>query len=136
MAITIRTKPVSLAVQGQSLVAKFSGRFSIDRAEMQWNGILSPTSLSPAYKVKVSISHAKPPQVRVLSPALEPIHGPVPHLYKDGNLCLFYPKAKEWDSSQLISRTIVPWAIEWLFHYEIWKITGQWNGGGIEHEAA
>ena len=30
----------------------------------------------------------------------------------------------------LIAETIVPWASEWLFYYEIWKGTGEWYGGG------
>lgn len=32
----------------------------------------------------------------------------------------------------LISRTLVPWAAEWLLHYEVWTITGKWHGGGHE----
>jgi len=30
----------------------------------------------------------------------------------------------------LIADTIIPWASEWLFHYEIWKVTKTWHGGG------
>ena len=32
-----------------------------------------------------------------------------------------------------LSETIIPWAIEWLKYYELWRITGKWLGGGIEH---
>ena len=28
----------------------------------------------------------------------------------------------------LIVDTIVPWAAEWLLHYEIWLATGEWFG--------
>ena len=34
-----------------------------------------------------------------------------------------------------IADTIVPWACEWLLHYEIWLATGEWHGGG-EHPSA
>lgn len=53
------------------------------------------------------------------------------HLYKDGSLCLFFPKAKEFDSKKLIVDYIVPWIALWLFFYEIWLVTGCWKGGGI-----
>ena len=39
----------------------------------------------------------------------------------------------EWNPTMLLSRTIVPWASEWLLFYELWVITGVWLGGGIEH---
>jgi hypothetical protein len=29
-----------------------------------------------------------------------------------------------------IADTIVPWTAEWLVHYEIWLMTGEWYGGG------
>jgi hypothetical protein len=32
----------------------------------------------------------------------------------------------------LIATSIVPWASEWLLHYEIWRATGTWTGGGHE----
>ena len=34
--------------------------------------------------------------------------------------------------SLVFADTLVPWTIEWLFHYEIWLATGTWCGGG-EH---
>ena len=30
----------------------------------------------------------------------------------------------------LLADTIVPWAAEWLMHYELWLVTGEWTGGG------
>lgn len=35
----------------------------------------------------------------------------------------------------LISETIVPWASEWLFYFELWLVTKEWMGGG-EHPSA
>ena len=29
-----------------------------------------------------------------------------------------------------LSRTIVPWAAEWLLNYELWRFVGEWLGGG------
>jgi hypothetical protein len=30
----------------------------------------------------------------------------------------------------LLADSIVPWASEWLFFYEFWLVTGEWDGGG------
>jgi hypothetical protein len=59
----------------------------------------------------------------------------LPHVYSSDTqyLCLHYPREKKWTESQNIAVTIIPWAAEWLFHYEIWVITGTWNGGGTIH---
>lgn len=84
------------------------------------------------------------PIVRVIRPSLvlnpmateEPI---LPHVYFDKNvlqlspLCLFDPRAGEWDHGMLIAKTTVPWAARWLACYEIWEATGRWVGGGC-HE--
>ncbi len=59
-----------------------------------------------------------------------------PHNYgvdvakKKVEICLF--RYKEFTNSMLLSNTVIPWAIEWLFYYEIWLTTGEWQGGG-EH---
>jgi hypothetical protein len=78
--------------------------------------------------MRVTYAVGEYPKVVVLYPALEPDpHGYLPHFYsREGCLCLH--EADEWDSSMLIATTIVPWATEWLAHYELWKQTGQWHG--------
>jgi hypothetical protein len=30
----------------------------------------------------------------------------------------------------LLATTVLLWAAEWLMHYELWLVTGQWHGGG------
>lgn len=93
------------------------------------------------------------PVVRVLDPPLVPNweaeeERPLPHIYFDSRihfelrgyfesldirlspLCLFDPKAGEWNHSMLISKTTVVWTMRWLAAYEFWEATGQWNGGG------
>ena len=59
---------------------------------------------------------------------------PLPHMYDQKTLCLYYPAAREWRPDQLIATTIVPWTTTWLFFYEVWCMTGEWRGGGIDHE--
>lgn len=59
----------------------------------------------------------------------------LPHVYSsdEQSLCLHYPPQRKWTGIKHIAATIVPWAAEWLYHYEIWVLTGQWNGGGTIH---
>ena len=45
-------------------------------------------------------------------------------------ICLY--RYSEFNSSKLLANTIIPWAIEWLYYYELWLATGEWLGGG-EH---
>lgn len=60
----------------------------------------------------------------------------IPHKYGIKNrrgkkyveICLYYKH--EWNRSMNISDTIVPWAIEWLYFYDMWLITKKWLGGG------
>lgn len=81
------------------------------------------------------------PLVRIHSPKLEPREdaleeAPLPHVYfgeddiRMSPLCLFDPKANEWDHSKLIAHTTIPWTSDWLACYEIWLATGRWKGGG------
>ncbi|MES2457886.1 MAG: hypothetical protein V4594_20170 [Bacteroidota bacterium] len=97
--------------------------------------VIQPTPLSDCYTVRVSYRHNTSPIITVLNNKLKPRvpKGNIKHTYRDGSLCLFYPKAKEWTEKDLISQTIVPWISVWLYYYEIWFVTGQWLGGGIEH---
>lgn len=85
------------------------------------------------------------PVVRVLRPSLVPNweayeESPLPHVYFElpdirfSPLCLFDPKAREWDPSMLISRTTVGWTVRWLAAYEFWEMTGRWIGGGRHEE--
>jgi len=85
------------------------------------------------------------PEVRVLEPSLIPNwsaeqESPLPHVYfepsdiRQSPLCLFDPKAGEWDHSVFISRTTVVWTVRWLAAYEFWEMTGRWIGGGRHDE--
>lgn len=101
-----------------------------------WKHKIQPTPLSIVYEIKLEYVQNSFPKVYVVNP------NPLPkakgakklmHVYDEQKqrLCLYYPTAKEWDCSMMISDTVVPWISEWLFYYEIWVITGHWNGGGI-----
>lgn len=100
----------------------------------RWVGVLKPQLV--AYKIEIRLKEGWP-EVRILSPELKTLtdnpEGLLPHIYpplEDPTLCLFDPKAGEWNDAMLVSRTIVPWAIDWIACYEFWLMTGKWEGGG------
>jgi hypothetical protein len=102
-----------------------------------WVGQLRPTPLSKSYSIKIILEKGKV-EVLIIDPVkLERYPGKIflPHVYSTPKqkLCLFFPDGKEWNNGKLIVDTIIPWASEWLYFYEIWLITGNWFGGGTEH---
>jgi hypothetical protein len=102
---------------------------------LDWRAVVQPTPLSDWYKIKIVYHQDRTtlPRVWVIDPALQRRDGKLPpHLYREGNLCLFLPRANEWDSSKPIALTILSWTSLWLYFYELWLATGQWYGGG-EH---
>lgn len=108
----------------------------IERGRLSWTGELQPSPLSDTYTVRISYAIGeRAPSVTVLRPELhaEGVDS-LPHVYTRDHLCLYYPW--QWTDDKLITWTIVPWASEWLVHYEIWKATDTWRGGGHEPAAA
>ena len=112
-------------------------RFDQAGNRLLWVGHLQPTALSNRYRVRIDVRRSKRmiPDVYVESPKLEDRHdGTVPHLYdRDrARLCLWLPARGEWSERMWIVDSVLLWASEWLFFYEIWLATGDWKGGG-EH---
>lgn len=104
------------------------------RGRLIWVGEVTPSTISSTYTLRIDFVVGKRPDVTVLSPELErPPGGALTHVFPGDRLCLHFPG--EWDSSKSIATTIIPWASEWLVQYEIWAVTGNWNGGGHEPSA-
>jgi hypothetical protein len=108
-------------------------RVAWNRGVAAWTGTIRPTPISQVYRVRIVYKLGDAPNVRVLSPKLghRPDGSRAPHLYADDEPCLYLPGSGEWDSTQPIAATIVPWLSLWLFHYEVWLATGDWLGGGV-----
>ena len=136
----IKKKKLTLYNQLAGLKRDFSfGESKIVNSKiLQWIGTLKSSPIGDDYKVKLIYELGKNPNIYVLEPTpLKLFEGKksLPHVYdhKTQRLCLFYPDWKEWNSSKSIAQTVMVWAIEWLYHYELWLITGEWLGGGTVH---
>ncbi len=99
-----------------------------------WIHTLTPTSISSSYKVKLRYRPDKGLDFYVLEPKLQLADGEteLPHVYstEEQRLCLYDPELNEWSPDKYYVHTIIPWASEWLSYYEVWVVTGDWNGGG------
>lgn len=94
-------------------------------------GIIRPDEHSPRYKIKIRYRFGSVPKVYVLEPDIQ--MNAKTHVYDDESLCLFFPKDHPWTDEKLISETIIPWTAEWLLYYELYLITGKWDGPEAEH---
>jgi hypothetical protein len=126
----------SIAEQIASMKSKFplfSVKFT-SHCSMKVIGNIRPTSRSIVYEFELKYNLVDKPKIRIVSPALRKNFNDdeIPHLYPGELLCLFRPKYGEFKRTDFLSDTIIPWTSLWLYHYEVWHMTGQWLGGG-EH---
>lgn len=98
------------------------------RGEARWQGTIRPTDVSETYATTLTYRLHRRPRVHV-GGLVKRGDEAIPHLHRDGSLCLHLPN--EWNASMIIAETIVPWAALWLYHYEVWHATAQWQGGGV-----
>jgi hypothetical protein len=118
-----------------------------------WEGVVQP--IAKPYRIRIIYYRyhlfddwewqAPFVQVHVIDPpigALALAAGKrLPHIYGNPHdpampaLCLYDPETS-WTGYDYIASTIIPWASEWLFHYEYWKISGEFLGLGIHPTAS
>jgi len=124
------TKPITVDLQTYNINQDFNGfEFYRSTKGMYWIGELTPSNIT--YKVKIEYKNKKSPKVYILSPE---ILDKAPHRYLDKSLCLYYPYDKDFNNKiSLISDTIIPWTVEWLYYYELWLKTGVWWGPEVLH---
>lgn len=128
---------LSLAQQYLFLKRDFhDGSGEIRGGRIIWRQPVQPTPISREYQLRLCYKLADSPRTIVERPRLvELANGKrIPHLYKQdpAQLCLYQPSYREWSPSRLLSETVIPWAVLWLFYFEDWLSSGEWNGGG-EH---
>lgn len=132
---------ISLVHQEGTLKSYFPGTQVKRKSEMEltWTGTVTPSPLSASYTLRLHYKYKEGAKVYVIDPKpLKLAEGKavLPHVYStpEQRLCLYYPSGNEWDTGMYYVKTLIPWACEWLVHYECWVATGTWHGGGIHHE--
>jgi hypothetical protein len=133
-----KPQPLNVARQLADLKRLYpQGEGGLITNRLSWRCQFQPSAFSRKYLVEIDYHLGAYPTTIVLAPKPRDLAGgkKPPHVYLGSGdpLCLFYPAAREWNSTMLISRTIIPWACEWLLHFEAWLFTKEWDGGGTLH---
>lgn len=100
----------------------------------EWRGIIQPTELSSQYSVRIIVDDNK--VETFVDGITKDDFGTVPHLFSNGSLCLYYQFGEKPEFSFLncSASDYLAWVTKWLLFYELWKVTGEWYGGGIGHD--
>jgi hypothetical protein len=125
------TRAINLARQLVAIRSSAPASYGrVHRGQLDCVVPIQPTPASETYSARIQYRHHDSPHVHIVEPelALHPGSNRLPHVYPGNELCLYY--RGEWQHHMLLAATILPWTAEWLLHYEIWLITGEWTGGG------
>lgn len=135
MKSNFRTRDKTIAEQVSSMRCKYP-HFTTDftsHSSMKITGVLQPTSRSDAYEFMLKYNLVDSPKIKIVSPVLmkNDKGEEAPHLYPNEILCLYHPKYREFNRTDYLCDTIIPWTSLWLYYYELWHLTGEWLGGGV-----
>lgn len=97
-------------------------------------GEIQPDPACNTYKVRIEYLAGNQPQVYIKSPEL--IESNQIHVYREGFLCLFDPSETRWKDNMKLSEYTIPWLVEWILYYELWLLTGKWEGPESSHTLA
>ncbi len=95
------------------------------------HGVFQP-EYCKAYKVRIEFRAGCFPQVYILTPRIVPNNDI--HIFQEGSLCLFYPGDLNWKDTHSIAEYTIPWIFEWILFYEIYLLTGIWEGEFVPHK--
>lgn len=111
-------------------------KMKLKKNKLVTNIILKPTEISKSYSIEIIYFSSGICETWLRNVPDNIIKKDIPHIYKTDyinrkiKLCLYNPQKFDWSHEEWISKTIIPWCIEWLFFYELWIAIGIWCGGG------
>ncbi|GAB4038006.1 nucleotidyltransferase domain-containing protein [Spirosoma gilvum] len=105
--------------------------FNVRNGVLTCKGKIRPTDDCDEYRITIQYVSGKPPRVYINSHRIKSSRSI--HMYSDGSLCLHYPPDIKWKHRTSVANFTIPWTAEWIVCYELWKITGKWEGSAIKH---
>ena len=143
MASPPRRSPDAQLRAMKQLWPDFLGR-KLGNGTLLWSGFVRPKAQAHRLLVYWHPKQMPLPYVFIDEPALRPRDNgsfeDIPHLIFDSErpeqsaLCLFDLDGREWSPADLIAETTIFWASEWLLYYELWHMSGVWEGPGVGYE--
>ena len=132
-------QPIPMTFQEIQMRRLFPQFRVVERGRMTWRGDVRPREdgITFTLQIRAGKTLKQPPTVHVLAPTLVAAPGSkvAAHCFGDGSLCLYHRSENPWFGDQYIADTIVPWACEWCYFYEVWLQTDQWYGPEFPHRA-
>lgn len=120
----------SAKIQKRELEKKFSFlKCRIENDTLICRGKFKPNANT--YAIRIEFRAGCFPQVYVLNPSIKP-NADI-HIYSEGSLCLFYPGDLKWKDTTSIAEYTIPWIYEWILFYELYLLTGVWEGEFVSH---
>lgn len=131
--IPLKNKKISVILQTYRICSYYKN--IIYKKEQTSNKVkiyfkIKPCDFCRVFSVRMEYSNSMLPRIYVINPDIYEENNKKPeHIYdwRKGRICLFMPKEINFSSYYDV---IIPWISEWIFYYEIWRITGNWDGGG------
>ena len=106
-------------------------RCTVRNGVLTCTGTIRPTDDCDEYRICIKYVPGVPPQVFIVSHRIKP--GKRIHMYSNGALCLHYPPDVNWRHRTSVATCTIPWVAEWVVCYELWKLTGIWEGAEFKH---
>ena len=128
-----KSQPIQYLYKQKGYIESFYDCFEckIDGDILYCYGEITPTDFSTTYKCRIKYEFGAVPEVTIMEPEID--YDFSAHMYKYKKLCLYDPREQPWSREYLIADTIIPWLAEWLVYYELYKITGKWEGPEAPH---
>jgi hypothetical protein len=130
-------QPISMTHQEVRMRSRFPNFRVVERNRMMWRGEIRPREDGASFTLQIRAGKTlnTAPSVHVLAPVLVRAPGSkvAPHCFADESLCLYHRNENPWFGDQYIAETIIPWACEWCYFYEVWLETGRWFGPEYPH---
>lgn len=132
-----RRRSLSSAAQLFSLKSLFPESLGfVERGKLKWSfDSFQGSPISKVYRIEIEGRPGEKPGVWLSGGAINDDNArEAPHKYGVDEVgprirvCL---DRFDWKSDQLYSETYIPWAMEWIMHFEIWCATERWTGGGV-----
>lgn len=99
----------------------------------QWTGVLE-TRNGNQYKIRIEYGCGGAPRAYMVDPKMAP---GCPHTYNNDQMCIYWPEDPDnepWQASSNLAQVFIPWCAAWLHFYDIWLVTGVWEGPEKAHE--
>ena len=136
---SLRMETISAQSQYERLKTSFPDLVQEELSDTKFSVVikLRPDVFSKEYDVRVLFETGRVSVYVIGELKIASNRTKLPHVYSNElkHICLYGKEGESWSSEKSIVSTIVPWASEWLYYYELWLIDGQWHGGGHDEYA-